>query len=252
MDAGISCRETERRMQRLRLSMSKVKAIFVSHEHTDHIRGIPVLADKYQLPVYITPGTLKHCPIHSDTHQIKSFHANQPVIIGNLHIIAFPKLHDAVEPHSFVVACSGVRVGVFTDIGAPCTHLAHHFKACHAAFLEANYDEELLEKGRYPHQLKNRIRGGKGHLSNKQALQFFLTHRSAFMSHLILSHLSQENNCPDLVDQLFSQHAGGVQISVATRFEETPVYLISGRKEIYESSDAIIVVKQPVQMSLFE
>src|SRR5258707_8402431 len=114
VDAGISCRETEKRMDRLGLSMQKVKAIFVSHEHSDHIRGIPVLAKKFKLPVYITPGTLMHLSgvDHFKVHHLSAF---QTVQIGDLEVTSFPKVHDASEPHSFIVSCRYVKVGVFTD-----------------------------------------------------------------------------------------------------------------------------------------
>lgn len=227
VDAGISCRETEKRMKRIGLTMQKVKAIFVSHEHSDHIRGLTVMAKKYQLPVYITPGTLLHGSLVLENHLVKTFCGFEPVNIGNLTITAFPKHHDACEPHSFIVSGNNINVGVFTDIGAPCDRLIHYFKQCHAAFLEANYDEELLDSGRYPYFLKNRIRGGKGHLSNTQALEVFRCHKPSYMSHLVLSHLSKDNNCPELVHDLFSAHAGSTQIIVASRYEETPVYTIS-------------------------
>jgi phosphoribosyl 1,2-cyclic phosphodiesterase len=224
VDAGISCRETEKRMMRLGLSMHTVKAIFISHEHTDHIRGLPVLAKKYQLPVYITAGTLQHGRLNLEKHLVVPFSAYEAVRIGDLTITPFPKFHDAADPHSFTIDYSDVKIGVFTDIGAPCDHLIRHFQQCHAAFLEANYDVQMLEQGRYPYYLKNRIRGGKGHLSNDQALNLFKVHRPAFMSHLFLSHLSKDNNCPTLVQQLFNQHANGTSIVVASRFEETAVY----------------------------
>jgi phosphoribosyl 1,2-cyclic phosphodiesterase len=224
VDAGISCRETERRMTRLGLSMQTVKAIFVSHEHTDHISGIPVLAKKYRLPVYITDATLYHGRLDIQKELVLSFKPYEPVQIGELAIQAFPKKHDAVEPHSFIVHGNNVNIGIFTDIGSPCDNLIIHFKHCHAAFLEANYDEDMLEKGSYPRHLKNRIRGGHGHLSNKQALEVFTKHKPAYMSHLFLSHLSRDNNSPQLVQQLFNEHAGNTQIIVASRFEETAVY----------------------------
>ncbi|MHA4807261.1 MBL fold metallo-hydrolase [Flavitalea flava] len=226
VDAGLSCRETEARMCRLGLSMSKVKAIFISHEHSDHIKGVPVLAKKYQLPVYITAATLKNGGLRIEKQLITAFLANEPVTIGELTITAFTKLHDAAEPHSFIVASPEITIGVFTDIGAPCENLIHHFRQCHAAFLEANYDETMLEQGRYPYYLKTRIRGGNGHLSNTQALELFKTHRPSFMSHLLLAHLSKDNNSPSLVEELFNQHAGGVKIIIASRFNETPVYQI--------------------------
>ncbi|TKC10094.1 MBL fold metallo-hydrolase [Pedobacter polaris] len=227
IDAGLSCKETEVRMQRLSLCINKVKAIFISHEHSDHIRGLPVLAKKYQIPVYITQHTLLRGRQVIQPNLIQSFLAYIPVQLGNLSVIAFPKKHDAAEPHSFTVCCNGVTVGVFTDIGGHCEHVIKNFKNCHAAFLEANYDDEMLDNGRYPYFLKNRIRGGNGHLSNKQALDLFLGHKPAYMSHLFLSHLSKDNNCPELVYNLFQSHSNGTKIIVASRLQETAVYHIS-------------------------
>ena len=226
VDAGISCRETEKRMKRLGLSMQRVKAIFVSHEHTDHIRGVPGIAKKYKLPVYITDATLRSGGLPLKPEQVAPFQAYEPVQIGSLAVTAFPKYHDASEPHSFIVSNGQVNIGVFTDIGAPCEHVIQHFRQCHAAFLETNYDEQLLEKGRYPLFLKNRIRGGQGHLSNNQALELFKAYRPPFMSHLLLSHLSAENNHPDLVHALFTEHAAGIEIVVAGRMAETAVYVV--------------------------
>lgn len=226
IDAGISCSEIEKRMKRLGLSMQKVKGVFISHEHTDHISGLKLLTKKYQLPVYITQPTLTYGRLSLEKHLITPFTAHEPVLIGNLIITAFPKFHDAADPYSFIVSCNEIKVGVFTDIGAPCNNVIDHFKQCHAAFLEANYDDTMLEQGRYPFFLKRRIRGGSGHLSNKQALELFTTYRPSFMSHLLLSHLSKNNNSPNLVQQLFNEYAGNVKMIVASRYEETAVYHI--------------------------
>jgi phosphoribosyl 1,2-cyclic phosphodiesterase len=237
VDAGISCRETEKRLKRLGLSMAKVKAIFISHEHGDHITGITVLAKKYQLPVYITAATLTNGRLHLAKNLVVSFEAHEPVTIGALTVTAFPKFHDASDPHSFMVSNSTVKVGVFTDIGIACEHVIRYFSQCHAAFLETNYDEEMLENGGYPRHLKNRIRGGMGHLSNAQALQLFIKHRPAFMSHLFLSHLSKNNNDPELVRSLFNGHAGHTQIVVASRYKETDVYHV-------QHTDAPVAVRR--------
>ncbi|HYF30359.1 MAG TPA: MBL fold metallo-hydrolase [Chitinophagaceae bacterium] len=226
VDAGISCREIERRMKRLDLSMQKVHAVLVSHEHTDHIRGIPTLAKKYQLPIYITEPTHHYGRLYLDGQLLKPFSAYHPIVIGDMTITPFPKMHDASDPYSFIVTCKEVRVGIFTDIGWPCEHVVRHFSQCHAAFLETNYDEDMLQNGRYPYYLKKRISGEKGHLSNKQALELFKAHRPSFMSHLFLSHLSKENNSPELVENLFNQHANGIKIIVASRYRETEVYRI--------------------------
>jgi phosphoribosyl 1,2-cyclic phosphodiesterase len=226
IDAGISCRETEKRMKRSGLSLEKVKAIFISHEHGDHISGLPVLSRKYQLPVYITAATQRLGNLELEKKLVRRFRADEPVGVGSLSITAFQKEHDASDPHSFVVSSSSLSIGVITDIGIACKKVIQHFKRCHAAFLESNYDEDMLMNGSYPYHLKKRISDGKGHLSNIQALELFKKHRAAFMSHLILSHLSKNNNKPEIVDSLFRQHAGSTNIIVASRFKETEVFRI--------------------------
>ena len=252
IDAGLTCRETESRMNNLSLKMQHVKAIFISHEHSDHIKGVEVLSRKYKLPIYIAPLALKNSYIQLEEHAVKSFKENTPIIVGNLAVIAFEKLHDAAEPYSFVVEGNGVKVGVFTDIGAPCKHVIHYFRQCHAAFLETNYDEQMLEQGRYPSYLKKRIRSKKGHLSNLQALDLFIDHRPEFMSHLFLSHLSKDNNCPDLVHKLFALHAKNVEIIIASRSKETPVYHIRKAVNNFTVKMKSDLRFQAVQMSLFE
>jgi phosphoribosyl 1,2-cyclic phosphodiesterase len=228
VDAGISCREIEKRMKRLELSMKKIRAVFVSHEHSDHIKGIHTLAKKYQLPIFITNQTLRHGGLHIDKRLVNHFLPHDPVSIGELTITAFPKFHDAIDPYSFTISNKNVTVGVFTDIGKACDHLIRHFKQCHAAFLETNYDEEMLDNGSYPFHLKRRIKSETGHLSNREALELFITHRPLQMTHLFLSHLSQNNNSAELVQQLFHPHANGVKIILASRWEETSVYQIYG------------------------
>lgn len=231
VDAGISCREVERRMSRAGLNIQKLKAIFVSHEHNDHIRGIEGLSKKYRLPVYITSNTLCNSRLRISTDVVFHFEADKPVQIGDLVVTPFTKYHDACDPHSFIISGGSVRVGVFTDIGKACTRVISRFKQCHAAFLEANYDIEMLDQGNYPYHLKRRIKGGNGHLSNEQALEIFLQHRPPYMSHLLLAHLSKNNNCPDKVYSLFSRHCGKVHVAVASRYEESAVFVITETEE---------------------
>ncbi len=248
IDVGISCRETEKRMKALGLNIKNVRAIFVSHEHGDHIKGVSTLANKYSLPVYITGKTALQGP-RLIRHLSRSFIANETVQTGDLTIIPFRKQHDAADPHSFVIESKGTRIGVFTDIGEVCSEVIRYFGTCHAAFLEANYDEKMLEQGRYPIHLKNRIRGGHGHLSNRQALELFLQHRSPQLSHLLLSHLSKENNSPELAMELFAPHANGTEVLVASRYTHSAVYEITSQGDPYLPDRP--VRSKPRQLGLF-
>lgn len=227
VDVGISCKEIEKRMERLNLSIDKVKALFISHEHGDHIKGLQVLSKKYSLPIYITTRTLNNSHLILEDNLIKKFNGYEQIIIGNLIVVPFPKRHDAQDPYSFTIESDGVKVGVLTDIGSVCDHVISNFKQCHAAFLEANYDDMLLENGSYPYYLKDRIRGNNGHLSNKQALDLFVNHKHESMSHVILSHLSKDNNCPILVKDLFTKHAQSTKVIVASRLQETDIFHIT-------------------------
>jgi len=230
VDAGISCREVEKRMARQGLSMQRVKAIFVSHEHTDHVRGLSTLANKYQLPVFLTEGTRKACKLAIPERLLHPLTDLQTISIGDLAITSFRKYHDAADPHSFIIGHGELTVGVFTDIGRVCERVMEYFSRCDAAFLEANYDVDMLMGGRYPYFLKNRIRGGYGHLSNAEALELFVNHRSSRLNYLFLSHLSRDNNDPALVAELFSRHRGDTEITVAGRYAETAVYSLGAPK----------------------
>lgn len=251
VDVGLSCRETEKRMRRLDLPMESVKAIFISHEHTDHVRGMQTIVAKYRLPVYVTPPTLQGCRTLMEHGLVNTFTAYQPVTIGGLTITAFPKIHDAADPHSFLITGNGVCIGVITDIGAACEHVINNFRQCHAVILEANYDEHMLERGTYPHHLKQRIRGGQGHISNRQAYELVREHRPAFMSHILLGHLSQNNNRPELVSELFSPLNSVANIVIASRFKETEVYAISAGTPPAPEKKARVYSEPMVQASLF-
>jgi phosphoribosyl 1,2-cyclic phosphodiesterase len=251
VDAGLSCKETEIRMKRLGLGMERVKAIFISHEHSDHILGVSALVAKYKIPVYVSTATLKEAGFWKIRQFTVPFTAQQSIEIGSIRVTAFQKKHDACDPHSFVVSEAKTHVGVFTDIGEPCEQLIHYFKQCHAAFLEANYDEEMLENGRYPFVLKKRIRGGSGHLSNHQALNLYASHRPAFMSHLLLSHLSKENNKPELVESLFKSIPSDTQVIIASRYMESAIYEIAAKENFLQVLLPKIRPSRRQQLSLF-
>lgn len=248
VDAGISCRQIEKRMAKQGLSMQNVKAIFVSHEHSDHVKGLSVLANKYQLPVFLTNGTRRGCKLAIPDRLLHPLCDLQQVSIGGLAVTSFRKYHDAADPHSFLIEGDGHAVGVFTDIGRVCDQVINFFSQCDAVFLETNYDADMLMQGRYPIFLKNRIRGGYGHLSNAEALELFIMHRAPKLSHLFLSHLSRDNNDPDLAYQLFHQHRGNTEIVIASRYSETGVYEIGSKSSrIVEESRIEFEITQSYQ-----
>ena len=244
IDAGLSCRETEKRMKQLGLSLKKVKGIFISHEHIDHVKGVEVISQKHNIPIYINRSTRNHCrqPI---PEKLSVFIENNSTIeIGKISITAFSKLHDAVDPVSYVVASEKVKVGVFTDIGSVCENLRFHFSSCHVVFLEANYEDHLLETGPYPFMLKERIRGDKGHLSNNQAIELLTNNGSDQLSHILLAHLSKENNNPDLALEKFKAVSTNRRIEVASRYEPTPLHFFSA--DIKKTAP-----ENPMQLNLF-
>lgn len=248
VDGGISCRETEKRIKRLGLSLRKVRGVFVSHEHGDHVHGVASLTKKHGIPVYITERTRTACNMRLPDANVRVLSSNTTVRIGAMSITPFPKCHDASDPHSFMVSSDTVNVGIFTDIGTACENVVANFRQCHAVFLESNYDDLMLEQGGYPLALKNRIRGGLGHLSNKEARQLFVTHKPAFMSHLFLVHLSQNNNHPRVVRDTFYPVAGTTQVIIASREKETPLFHI-------RNNSANRKVQEPIrfaeQLSMF-
>ncbi len=165
-----------------------------------------------------------------------------------MEVTSFLKSHDARDPHSFIISRNGVRVGVFTDLGHACENVVHYFSQCHAAFLESNYDEDLLEQGSYPFHLKQRIKGDKGHLSNRQAMELFVGHRAPYLSHLFLSHLSEDNNHPRLVQNYFKNAAGHTEIIVAGRKKETKLYHIRNAIPVRRK---VAVMEETTQLTLF-
>ena len=246
IDAGISCREIEKRMARMGLRIQSLKAVFISHEHSDHIRGVEVLSRKHRIPVYITELTRRSGGLTLSPELGNSFKAHEPIQVGGLEIIPFPKEHDASDPYSFIVKNGKVTIGIMTDIGMPCEHVKSYFRQCHAVYLESNYDVEMLERGPYPIYLKKRVSSDKGHLSNLQARELFLAHRSEFLSHVFLSHLSAENNDPQKAVSFFNGIAGKTRIIVASRYKESALFCIRG-----ETSGVEMEMMPGVQMGLF-
>ncbi len=250
IDAGLSCKETEKRMAQSGLELDSVKAVFITHEHTDHIIGLETLVKKYRVPVFITPKTITAGRLKLPAELIRDFDDGVPVEVGGLNVLPFAKHHDGADPYSFVVEGNGVKVGVMTYTGVACSQVIHYFKQCHAVFLESNYDDEMLKTGGYPLRLQKRITGGKGHLSNQQALELFEAHRSPYLSHVFLSHLSQNNNHPEIALEQFKEYTDILHISVASRHQASSVFHIQDTG-LADGSHKPVAGFKPVQFSLF-
>jgi phosphoribosyl 1,2-cyclic phosphodiesterase len=203
VDAGISCKQIHARMEKLGLDFGKIRGVFVTHEHADHVVGIDVLSRRHKIPVYLTKKTLAslYRPIAEEHTRI--IHPGKDVVIGSILIEPFSKSHDAAEPCSFGVSSHGKHVSIITDVGHPCKNVIHHIQKSDATFIETNYDEQMLKTGRYPAVLKKRIAGTEGHLSNYQAGLLVLEHATPRLQHVFLSHLSANNNTPELAYHTF-------------------------------------------------
>lgn len=224
VDAGISRKQVLLRMETMGLEKQKIRAIFISHEHADHMRGVKVLSKALDVPVYMTKQTFDHSWNPNKPLKYAFFRPNVPITIGSITVYPFIKKHDAVEPCSFRVEVNGKHVGVFTDIGEPCENVISHFRECDAMFLETNYDDDMLWNGPYPYYLKQRVASGNGHLSNNQALKLLLDHGNKRLKHVLLSHLSKENNTPELASGSFANVSEDYNIQLTSRYEASRVY----------------------------
>ncbi len=232
VDAGLSCKETEKRMDRLGIPMDQVRALLITHEHSDHVFGIRGLLKKYNLTVHVSEATWSAAGIPVTGGTIVHFRSDEVFSIGEFQVRSFRTKHDAADPHGFIITHGNTTAGVFTDLGAACRRVKKNFSECHLAFLECNYEEELLENGSYPRMLKDRIRGGHGHLSNRQAMELFRDHRHPGLQHVFLSHLSKENNSPEIALQWFNGISRNTTIDVAGRYGETTIIEIDGGSSV--------------------
>ncbi len=227
VDVGINNKHLHLRMASLGINPASIDAIFITHEHTDHICGLAVFAKRYQIPVYLTVGTYESSRIQLPEYLLHFIKADSIVNVGDLSVYGIPKYHDAKEPCSFMVTDGEINISVLTDIGRICANVMKAIEISDVLFLESNFDEDMLQNGRYPYYLKNRIRGGEGHLSNRISVDAFLAHRSSRMKHLILGHLSGENNRVELVEELFAPHCVEMILSVAKRTEPSALFQIA-------------------------
>jgi phosphoribosyl 1,2-cyclic phosphodiesterase len=223
IDAGISRRQLLKRMRTMHLDINKIIAVFISHEHTDHVRGFRSLCETQPLPGYISTKTYGNVRKNYLPDKVHLFNPGDSVQLQSIVIHSFTKQHDAGEPCSFRIEIDGYSIGVMTDLGIACANVKEHFAKCHAVFLETNYDDDMLRDGPYPLYLKNRVSSNKGHLSNKQAFELVSGSAGEQLSALLLSHISADNNRVDFALNTFAPFADRYKIVASSRYEPSEV-----------------------------
>jgi len=222
IDAGLSGREIERRLAVRGIKVQSLDGIMVSHEHSDHIQGVGVLARRHQLPVYISRPTMQAASARMKTLPAYThFECGVAFQLNTLTIHPFSVCHDVCDPAGFTISSNGSKIGIATDLGIATTLVKEHLKGCVMLVLEANHDPRLLMQGPYPWPLKQRVSSRVGHLSNEASRDLLGAIRSDRLEHVILAHLSETNNTAEKALEVVSRATAGtkIQLSVASQDE---------------------------------
>jgi phosphoribosyl 1,2-cyclic phosphodiesterase len=212
VDAGLSRREICRRLVSIGEDPERISAVLVTHEHSDHISGLPVLARKLDIPVYMTQLAAPGVDWGEYVPKLETFQAGTRFTVGDIEVQSFTIPHDAMDPVGFCFTAEGVRVGVATDLGYIPDSVRFHLRGTDLLVLEANHDLEMLKVGPYPWSVKQRVMGRKGHLSNDVACDFIRDDLDTTTSTLVLGHLSENNNHPAIVRLAAEQALAGRRI----------------------------------------
>ena len=198
IDCGFGVRDTIARLARIGVEPESLAAIVVTHEHADHIGGVPAFAARYSIPVWLTFGTLEIVAERFyEMERVYAFDSYERLPIGALEVRPFTVPHDARDPVQFVVSDGAHRVGVVTDLGSSTRHVEASLSGCDALVLECNHDPDMLAQSDYPMSLKDRIAGRFGHLCNEGAAALLAALDTTRLAHVIAAHLSQQNNTPE-------------------------------------------------------
>ncbi|GAC1434890.1 MAG: MBL fold metallo-hydrolase [Terriglobales bacterium] len=205
VDAGISCRETFKRMKAVNDDPHSLSAILITHEHSDHVYGLLVLAKKLNIPVFMTGAThnswsrsVRDACGEMPAIKLELFSAGRCFQVGDIDVTPFTIPHDAVDPVGFTFRTEGVKVGIATDLGYMPPGVCDQLRGCNVLIIESNHDLERLRLGPYPWSVKQRVMSRVGHLSNDALAQFFCNDYDGGASYLVLAHLSEQNNHPEL------------------------------------------------------
>lgn len=232
VDAGLSAREIERRLGLIGGCAAELDAVIITHEHTDHVRGLGPLARRYRLPVYLNRCTCQRLPEQvGRLGERVELRTGRTFTVEDLVFHPFSISHDAGDPVGLTIRSGEGKVGICTDLGRPTRLVLHHLQDCTLLVLEANHDLEMLGRGPYPWALKQRIRGTFGHLSNQESVEILTRVFNDKLDHLVLAHVSEINNCPELLlntfgDLLQREEWHHLQLSIATPYHPGELILL--------------------------
>jgi phosphoribosyl 1,2-cyclic phosphodiesterase len=199
VDCGFGLRNACTRLERIGKSPEDLTAIIVTHEHSDHWKGIGALSAKYNIPVYLSAGSLKAKEIQSGEALFNCIDSHKDFYVGDICIKPVPVPHDAREPIQYILSNGKVQLGILTDLGHFTPHVVSSYSKCDALLLECNYDDDMLLDGPYPRFLKDRVSGMFGHLSNRQAADLLLALDLSRLKTLVIGHISAKNNDVSLI-----------------------------------------------------
>jgi len=230
IDAGLSCRETYARLAAIGEPPDGLDAVVISHEHTDHINGLRVLALDAKLPIYITRATRDAVSWDAKLRRFEYFVASEKFTIGDIEVTPFPIPHDAVDPVAFTFDAQGIRISLVTDLGYIPEVVKQRVKGSHCLIFESNHDLEMLKVGPYPWYVKQRVMSRHGHLSNNATADFLAEDFDGAAQVLVLAHLSETNNHPEIArlsaEQALAQRPRreNTKLLLANQFRPTEVF----------------------------
>ncbi len=225
-DAGISGIQAETRMASKRQDIRDCDAVIISHDHSDHTRCAGIFQRKFGLPIHITQQAYQRIQRYMGlVSDVRIFKGGDRLRFGDVTVQTIPTPHDGVDPVCFVVSHDDKKLGIFTDVGHPFAGLKAALADVDAAYLESNYDPDMLRNGSYPEFLKRRIAGTAGHLSNDEAARLASHHVTGKLKWVAAAHLSQENNRPDAALQAYHRRIGDtLPVHLTSRHEASDVF----------------------------
>ena len=229
IDAGLSKRETAARLARIGEDIAALDAILITHEHSDHVSGLPALARAIRKPAFLTHLTAPLIEWNGAVPTVECFQAGARFQLGDIGVQSFTIPHDAVDPVGYALTCEGIQVGIVTDLGYLPDSVKWHVAGAQLLLLESNHDIDMLKVGPYPWAVKQRVLGRKGHLSNDAAGEYIGGELPGGVHTLVLGHLSENNNLPALVEltarQALEMRGHAARLVVAEPRKQSEVFL---------------------------